>query len=419
MPPQSDIQKAAAALRNARRKYEALPKTAEIQPRMDALYAWNDFAKEYFSKRADEFLGKNENSANNGNSSYAESTLNDLAEHHAAVGQAARQLGVDPRTLVPPFIKLTQLQASLHEKESQIASALRIRFIEVGLPTYGFDEKSPPILESRWFILGCILLLFALAFVIWGFSLGTLTWDQQRLLVWALPLASGFSAAAFAGSIYTQARDWIPGIAITATGGFAVWFITFFFLFPGSKVQDRLPVLTPKQAEEKKEEAPVVKTGPVIDTSWHKTGPISGFSATDYPSGLMVKGQWKTFGGPDDQTRRSDEGLSLVSEADIPFFSSVLLPNQPAGTTGLIKRLDPTKYYIACHWDSSMKSSFLKRGEMAKVSNVRTGKTIKARPVDYGPASFTNCVADISPGLKDFLGLQGADEISVEVPVPK
>ena len=178
-------------------------------------------------------------------------------------------------------------------------------------------------------------------------------------------------------------------------------------------------VVTPKQGEGKKQETPVVKLGTAIDTSWHKTGPISGFSATDYPSGLMVKGQWKTFGGPDDLTRGPDEGLSLVSEGDIPFFSSVLLPEQPPETTGLIRRLNPSKYYIACRWDSSMNRSLLKKGDMAKVSNVRTGKTIKARPVDYGPALFTNCVADISPGLKDFLGLQGGDEIEVEVPVPK
>jgi hypothetical protein len=48
-------------------------------------------------------------------------------------------------------------------------------------------------------------------------------------------------AAAFARSIYTQARNWIPGIAITATGGFAVWLITFFFLFPESKVSKQSP----------------------------------------------------------------------------------------------------------------------------------------------------------------------------------
>jgi hypothetical protein len=131
---------------------------------------------------------------------------------------------------------------------------------------------------------------------------------------------------------------------------------------------------------------------PAIDTSWHKKGPISGFSATDYPSGLMVQGQWKTFGGPDDLTRGPDEGLSLVSEGDIASFISVLLPSQPPGTTGLIRRLNPTKYYIACRWDSSMNRSLLKKGDMAKVSNVRTGKSIKARPVDYGPALFTNCV---------------------------
>jgi hypothetical protein len=229
MPPSSDTQRAATSLRNARRKYEALPNTAESRLRVDALYAWNDVAKDYFSKAADEFLEQNNLSANSGNPSYAEGVLKDLAEHHAAIGQAARQLGIDPRTLVPPFIKFTELQAYLHEKEPQIASALRNRFIEVGLPTYGFEDKTSQGLESRWFILGCVLLLFAVALVLWGFSLGTLTWDRQRLLVWALPLASGFSAAAFAGSIYTQARNWIPGIAITATGGFAVWLITFFF----------------------------------------------------------------------------------------------------------------------------------------------------------------------------------------------
>ena len=183
------------------------------------------------------FLEKHRPSANGGNSSYAEGVLKELAEHHAAIGQAARQLGIDPRTLVPPFLKLTALQAFLREKEPQIASDLRTRFIQVDLPAHGFERTSQG-LESRWFILGCGLLLFAVGLVIWGFSLGNLTWDQQRLLVWALPLASGFAAAAFAGSINTQARDWIPGLAITATGGFAVWLVTFFFLFPESKVKE-------------------------------------------------------------------------------------------------------------------------------------------------------------------------------------
>ena len=84
-------------------------------------------------------------------------------------------------------------------------------------------------LEWRWFILGCVLLFFAVTLVIWGFSLRVLTEDQRRLLVWALPLASGFSVGAFAGSIYTKSRNWISEISITASGGFAVWFINLLF----------------------------------------------------------------------------------------------------------------------------------------------------------------------------------------------
>ena len=72
---------------------------------------------------------------------------------------------------------------------------------------------------------------FALVVAIFGFSLGRLTEDPWRLLVWLLPLASGFAAAAFVGSVFVKARNFIPGIAVTATGGFAVWLITFFYLF--------------------------------------------------------------------------------------------------------------------------------------------------------------------------------------------
>jgi hypothetical protein len=89
---------------------------------------------------------------------------------------------------------------------------------------------------------------FAFAIALWGFSLGTLTDDQRRLLVWVLPLASGFAAAAFAGSIFVQARNVVPGIVVTATGGFAIWFITFFYLFPerkGSLAPNPLPAASP------------------------------------------------------------------------------------------------------------------------------------------------------------------------------
>lgn len=99
------------------------------------------------------------------------------------------------------------------------------------MPRSNDIKKPAKFLRAKWFVLGCVLLLFALAFGIWGLSLAKLRWDQQHLLVWALPLVSWFLAAAFAGSIFAQARNWISGLAIAAIVGCAVWLITF-LLFP-------------------------------------------------------------------------------------------------------------------------------------------------------------------------------------------
>lgn len=88
------------------------------------------------------------------------------------------------------------------------------------------------IMKHKDWIVGMICLLTTIGLGVWGFSLGTLTEDQRRILVWAMPLASGFACGAFAGRISVKADGVVPRAVIGATGGFAVWLITFFFLFP-------------------------------------------------------------------------------------------------------------------------------------------------------------------------------------------
>lgn len=84
------------------------------------------------------------------------------------------------------------------------------------------------------FVVGSTLLVFAVALAFWGFSKGVLSDDQRRILLWLLPLASGFSACAFAGSLSVKAQGLLPGLVVAATGGFGVWLLTFFFLFPST-----------------------------------------------------------------------------------------------------------------------------------------------------------------------------------------
>ncbi|MCC6361103.1 MAG: hypothetical protein IT450_20365 [Phycisphaerales bacterium] len=100
------------------------------------------------------------------------------------------------------------------------------------------DESHDPTgpssypIEFRRFVVGCVLLAIGVLFAVWGFSIGSLSDDRRRILLWVLPLASGFAATAFAGSLSVKARELVPGVLIAATGGFGVWLVTFFFLFP-------------------------------------------------------------------------------------------------------------------------------------------------------------------------------------------
>jgi hypothetical protein len=99
-----------------------------------------------------------------------------------------------------------------------------------------------------WFIVGSVLLVVAIVAFFWGFALGNLTPSQHFLLMWLLPLSSGFAAGCFVGSL--KATGPIGQIAVTATGGFAVWFLSFLLLpkpVKIEKVQDSISVNLTKE----------------------------------------------------------------------------------------------------------------------------------------------------------------------------
>jgi hypothetical protein len=87
-----------------------------------------------------------------------------------------------------------------------------------------------------WFIIGCIFLLAALVAFFWGFSFEYLSPSRRFLLMWLLPLASGFGCGCFAGSLNLSGP--IGSLAVAATGGFAVWLLSFYLL---PKIPDPAP----------------------------------------------------------------------------------------------------------------------------------------------------------------------------------
>src|SRR5258705_3034335 len=132
---------------------------------------------------------------------------------------------------------------------------------------------------------------------------------------------------------------------------------------------------------------------------------------------FRVEGKMSTFGGPTDTGMSAAEGLALFTQADLqdPKYSYLFLPTPPPGTTGLGRRLNPKKYYLACRWNYNDTPREFMKAALAGVETPSNGRAVDARPVDWGPHISTGRVADLSPGLASVLGLQTDDVVRITI----
>ena len=149
-------------------------------------------------------------------------------------------------------------------------------------------------------------------------------------------------------------------------------------------------------------------------------------------------GKISTFGGPNDIGVSKSEGLALIEPADLEswWYRHLFLDQQPRGTTGLARRLNPDAYYIAMRWatspelvgkplrDAHGNSLGICLGvhtprrllRTSYVQIVANGHSILARPVDWGPNGNTNRIADLSPGAASALGLHTDQTATIILP---
>lgn len=125
----------------------------------------------------------------------------------------------------------------------------------------------------------------------------------------------------------------------------------------------------------------------------------------------VLRGKVSWFGGPKDHGVSPNEGLAFIySVEDAPYL---FLPEQPPGTTGLARRLDPEVHYIACRWDYNVTPKKMLPGMLVDVYAPSTGRSFKAWPADWGPHKDTGRIADISSGLMADLGIVTDDVVEV------
>jgi hypothetical protein len=137
--------------------------------------------------------------------------------------------------------------------------------------------------------------------------------------------------------------------------------------------------------------------------------PKTSFSSKTY------QGKMSTFGGPNDHGVSPSEGLAIYSS--VSQRPELFLPQQPPGTTGLARRLNPEAHYIAMRWVYNQTPISWLRAHQVTVTNPKTGKSVLAWPADWGPNANTGRIADLSPGVAKTLGLNTDDICIVSVPI--
>lgn len=147
------------------------------------------------------------------------------------------------------------------------------------------------------------------------------------------------------------------------------------------------------------------------DESGFATGSADG-TARVHPTRVLVKGGFKTFGGPE---QKAGGDLALVAPEDVASatFASLFLP----GGASLLQRLNPETAYLAVRWDYTVTPKAYLQDIHVRVRNLKTGESELARPVDWGPNEKSGKAADLSPGLAKRLGLGADDEVEIEIPL--
>lgn len=136
---------------------------------------------------------------------------------------------------------------------------------------------------------------------------------------------------------------------------------------------------------------------------------------------VTFRGTMSTFGGWGDAGMKKTENLAWIeteaqAAADQGFF------NSRKDFEGFGWRLKKDEVpYVACRWDyrSLPKTYLAQPTTWARITNVKTGKSIHARPVDWGPnKEETGREADVSPFVAEELALKTDDVVEVVISTP-
>jgi hypothetical protein len=125
-----------------------------------------------------------------------------------------------------------------------------------------------------------------------------------------------------------------------------------------------------------------------------------------------VRGRVSWFGGPRDTGVTATETGAVSGER----LRSLNDPVSPSASTLMSRPAD--YYFVAMRWNYRPNSTTWWRNARILVRNPTTGRTVVARPVDWGPNTSTRRVVDVSPQVMTDLGVTTDNDVDVAFAAP-
>jgi hypothetical protein len=150
------------------------------------------------------------------------------------------------------------------------------------------------------------------------------------------------------------------------------------------------------------------KTAAQAGSSAGSTAPSAAEGVTGVPEDPQLPathGKVGVFGGPKDRGIKPEDKLGL-----------------PTGRFFVYERvhsLNPKSFYCAMRWDYHLLHKSPEEGKRwwankkLLITNSKTGSSIVARAVDYGPHESTGLDISVSPGAAEALGVEVGDEVDI------
>lgn len=126
---------------------------------------------------------------------------------------------------------------------------------------------------------------------------------------------------------------------------------------------------------------------------------------------MKIIGKLSFFGGHTDNGMSHSEGLSLFEHHEADLRPDLFFPQSSDPTEGTSKRLRNTQaYYIALRVTGDRDDL---KNSVWMVKNPKTGQSVLASLVDYGPHERTGRAVDVSDAIGRALRVETDDVIEV------